>query len=312
MKLCQTVFICVVAAIAQSGCGGGSHSAASTDPVAPSSSSSQFAHVFIVIEENHSFSEVIGNSDMPYLNSLASANGLATQYFADTHPSLPNYFMLTVGATITGSVGDGFTGVVTQDNVVRALTAAGKTWKCYAEGLPSVGYLGPDVGAYAHHHNPFAYLSDVQSNTSQANNIVPVTQLATDISNNTLPDYAFVIPDLNDDAHDCPPGMTTCTDAQVLANTDQWLVTNVKPLLASPAFQNSLLIVTFDESIATDITHGGGQVATVIVRPLAKPGYPSTTFYQHESTLRLILSALGATGFPGASASAPNMGEFFK
>ena len=314
MKLRFNVLICVIAAILQCGCGGGSsnHSASTgTDPIA-ANNNSQFAHVFIVIEENHSFNDVIGNSSMPYLNSLASANGLATQYYADTHPSLPNYFMLTTGATITGSLGDGFTGIVTQDNVVRALTAAGKTWKCYAEALPSVGYLGDDVLPYAHHHNPFAYFSDVQNSSTQANNIVPITQLATDISNNSLPDYGFIVPDLNNDAHDCPPGMITCSDAQVLANTDQWLTAKVKPLVASSGFQKSLLIITFDEGFAADLSHGGGQVATVIVSPLAKPGYRSTKLYQHESTLRLMLEGLGVTDLPGAAATAPDMSEFFK
>ena len=247
---------------------------------------------------------------MPYLNSLASANGLATQYYADAHPSLPNYFMLTVGATVAAD--DGFTGVVSQDNVVRALTAAGKTWKCYAEALPSVGYLGGDVYPYAHHHIPFAYMSDVLNSTTQADNLVPATQLATDVTSGSLPDYGFIVPDLSDDGHDCPPGMSSCTDDQVLANTDKWLSDNVGPLVSSPAFKNSLLIVVFDESFAEDLTHGGGQVAAVIVSPLAKAGYQSTTFYQHESSLRLMLEGLGVSDLPGAAATAPEMKEFFK
>jgi len=311
MKLSHAFFISVVgAAILQCGCGGVSQSSNTAIDPPPSTGSSQFAHVFIVVEENHSYKSVIENPSMPYLNSLASANGLATQYYGDTHPSLPNYFMLTVGATV--AVDDGFLGVVSQDNVVRALTAAGKTWKCYAEGLPSAGYLGGDVFPYAHHHVPFAYFSDVLNSSSQAGNIVPVTQLTTDISNNSLPDYAFIVPDLSNDAHDCPPGMSSCTDTQVLANTDQWLAAKFKPLLASSAFQNSLLIITFDESFALDVAHGGGQVATVLVSPLAKGGYRSTTFYQHESTLRLMLEGLGVKDLPGAAASAPAMSEFFK
>jgi acid phosphatase len=263
-----------------------------------------------VIEENHSYNAVIGNSSMPYLNSLASANGLATQYYADVHPSLPNYFMLTAGATIASD--DAFADIVTQDNVVRALTAAGKTWKCYAEDLPSPGYLGGDVLPYAHHHNPFVYFSDVQNSSSEAANVVPVTQLAADISSNTLPDYAFIIPDLENDAHDCPPGMSSCTDTQTLANADQWLAAKFKPLLASSAFKNSLLIITFDEGVFTDLAHVGGQVATILVSPLAKPGYQSTAFYQHESTLRLMMEGLGVKDLPGAAASAPAMSEFFK
>ena len=248
---------------------------------------------------------------MPYLNGLASANGLATQYYADAHPSLPNYFELTVGAgtSITGIEGDFYHGVVTQDNVVRALTGAGKTWKCYAESLPAIGYLGGDSGAYLQHHDPFAYFSDVQS---RASNIVPFTQLATDMANNNLPDYAFIVPNVNNDAHNCPAGMATCTDAQKLAAADQWLSTNISPLLASTAFQNSLLIVVFDEGDILDLAYGGGQVAAVIVSPLAKAGYKSTTHYQHDSTLRLMMEGLGVTDLPGGAATAPDMTEFFK
>ena len=103
----------------------------------------QFGHVFLVVEENHSYSEVIGNAAMPYLNSLVSQGGLATQYFANAHPSIPNYFMLTTGQPITTD--DNFSGTVGDDNVVRELIAAGKTWKSYAESLPAAGYT--DCGA---------------------------------------------------------------------------------------------------------------------------------------------------------------------
>jgi hypothetical protein len=97
-------------------------------------------HVFLLVEENHSYSSVIGSSSMPYLNSLASKYGLATQYYANTHPSIGNYFMLTAGAIITNN--DSFCSTITNDNIVRHLLTAGKTWKSYAESLPSVGYTG--------------------------------------------------------------------------------------------------------------------------------------------------------------------------
>jgi phosphatidylinositol-3-phosphatase len=310
----RVILVCVIGAfILQCGCAG-VHSGLSNSNPSGANQIPQFAHAFVVVEENHSFHDVIGNTNMPYLNGLVAANGLATQYYADAHPSLPNYFMLTTGAgtSITGSEGDSYNGVLTENNVVRVLAAAGKTWKCYAEALPSAGYLGIDTGAYLQHHDPFAYFSDVQSSSSQASNIVSFTQLDADISSSSLPDYAFIVPDVNDDAHNCPPGMTACTDNQKLANADQWLAAKIKPLLASAAFQNSLLIVVFDEGDASDTAHGGGQAAAVIVSPKAKAGYQSTTLYQHESTLRLMMEGLGVTDLPGAAASAPDMSEFFK
>jgi acid phosphatase len=297
-----------------SGGGGGTGGGTGGGGTGSGSSIPLFAHVFLLVEENHSFSDVVGNTNMPYLNGLIAANSLATQYYADAHPSLPNYFMLTVGAgiSITGTEGDSFSGVVTQDNVVRALNAAGKTWKCYAESLPSVGYLGPDDGAYVQHHDPFVYLSDVQSSSTQGNNVVPFTQLATDMASGSLPDYAFIVPNVNDDAHNCPVGLTTCTSDQQLAAADQWLSANISPLLASAAFANSLLIVVFDEAEESDTTNGGGHVPAVLISPSVKAGYQSTMLYQHESTLRLTMEGLGVSDLPGAAATAPAMSEFFR
>ena len=96
-----------------------------------------FSHVVWLVEENHSYSEEIGSSAMPNFNSLAAQFGLATQYFAVAHPSIPNYLMLTTG--LTESFDDCFSGTISDDNVVRELVKAGKTWKCYAESIPAPG-----------------------------------------------------------------------------------------------------------------------------------------------------------------------------
>jgi acid phosphatase len=307
-KWLSTIFFLVSMVALECGCGGSSSSSSPTsgggNPTVPT-----VAHVFVVVEENHSFNDVVGNPNMPYFNSLISSGGLATQYFADAHPSLPNYFMLTAGATITSD--DNFTGTVSQDNVVRALTSAGKSWRCYAESLPAVGYLGGDTGLYLRHHVPFTYFSDVQGSSAQAANIVPFTQFATDLSNG-LPDYSFIVPDIYDDAHNCPGGAASCTDTQQLAALDAWLQSNLDGLIKSAAFQDSLVIITFDESEVSDTQYGGGHVATVIVSPKAKAGYRSTRLYQHESVLRLSMEVLGATDFPGNAANAADMVEFFR
>jgi acid phosphatase len=261
--------------------------------VAPRSS-----HVIVVVEENHSYSQVIGNTSMPYLNGLASGYGLATQYYADVHPSIGNYLMLTTGVPET--IDDAFTGIITDDNVVRELVNAGKTWHSYAENLPSVGYVGGDVYPYFRHHNPFTYLSDVNG-TSQANNLVPFSQFSTDLAASALPDYSFVVPNAINDAHD-----------GTLAQADQWLQTNIDPLVQSSFFKNNgVLIIVFDESVTSDVSHGGGHVAMVMIGPNVKKGFQSTTTYQHQSVLRFVISTLGVHTYPGASAIAPDMGEFF-
>ena len=258
--------------------------------------------------ENHSFGQVIGNPAMPYLNSLATAHSLAADYFADAHPSIPNYFMLTTGNIETFD--DSFNGTITDDNIVRALTGAGKTWKAYIESIPSVGYTGPNAGTYLKRHNPFAYLSDVVNSPAQVANMVPFTQLSTDLNAGALPNFVYVLPNSQHDAHDCPGGGSSCSDDQELAAADAWLQANIDPVINSPNFGNSVLIITFDESVATDFTNGGGQVATVLVGPHVKTGFRSSTMYQHQSVLRTMLQLLNVSDLPGASAVAPSMGEF--
>jgi acid phosphatase len=268
----------------------------------PPAASVRFGHVFVVVEENANFGNVIANPALPYLNGLANQYGLATNYFANAHPSIPNYFELTTGQILTLiDASTPHTFPVSSDNVVRALLAAGKSWKSYAEDLPSAGYTGGDTGRYAVRHNPLAYFTDVQNDTKQVRNLVPFSQFAADLSAANLPDYSFIVPNLCNDAHDC-----------ALGTADIWLKTNIDPLIQSPQFQkDGLLIIVFDEADTLDFTSGGGHVAAVIVSPLAKRGYKSIAFYQHESALRLSLEGLGVTKLPGDAATAPAMWEFF-
>ncbi len=267
-------------------------------------------HVFLIVLENHGFSQVIGNSAMPYLNSLATQHALAANYFANTHPSIGNYFMLTTGNIETNN--DAFTGTVSSDNIPRAFAAAGKTWKSYMESLPSAGYTGGDVYPYFKHHNPYVYLTDVLNSSAETANVVPFTQLNSDLSAGTLPSFAFIAPNAEDDAHDCPTGGSACTDNQKLAAADAWLQSHIDPLIKSPALANSVFIIVFDEALDTDATNGGGQIPMVMAGAHVKPGFRSTTFYQHQSTLRLIMDLLRVSDHPGNSATAPTMQEFFQ
>ena len=305
MKPVLTSFF-LAATMICAGCGGVS-SKVTTTPPPPSATAD---HVFLVVLENHSFGQVIGNPAMPYLNGLATAHSLAADYFANAHPSIPNYFMLTTGNLET--LDDNFTGTISDDNIVRALTGAGKTWKAYVESIPSTGYTGPSAGTYLKRHNPFAFLSDVANSPTQASNMVPFSQLSTDLNAGSLPNFVYIVPNSQNDAHDCPGGGSSCTDDQELATADAWLKANIDPVINSPKFGNSVLIITFDESVATDFTNGGGQVATVLVGPHVKTGFRSSTTYQHQSLLHTMLQLLNVNDMPGASAVAASMGEFFQ
>jgi acid phosphatase len=265
-------------------------------------------HVVLVMEENESASSVIGSGSVwHYLNSLATQYGQATNYYGNYHPSIDNYFMITTGVNPANN-NDSFTATVSADNIVRHMLTAGKTWKSYAQSLPSVGYTGGNkadsLGMYYIRHNPFAYFSDVRNSTGEAANLVPFTQFATDLAANQLPNLTYIVPDGNYDAHDGTP-----------AQADAFLQTNLAPLLASPAFQpggDGLLIIAFDEAATSDSTHGGGRIAVVLVGPNVKPGYQSTILYQHQNLGRTIFEALGLNSpFPGAIATAADMADFF-
>jgi hypothetical protein len=256
------------------------------------------SHVFLLVEENHSYSSVVGNASMPYFNGLAKRYGLATQYYANTHPSIGNYFMLTTGQVITNN--DSLCKTLTQDNIVRHLLTAGKTWKAYAESLPASGSTGCGAYPYAKKHDPFAYFSDV-ANSSEKYNLVPFTKFASDLAHHALPNFSFIVPNLLHDAHDGS-----------LTTADSWLKTHIAPLINSATFQkDGILIIVFDESLDSDTQHGGGHVAAVVIGPKVKPGYKSATLYQHQNTLKTLMEALGLTTFPGAAGSAPSMADFF-
>jgi len=260
----------------------------------------------MLVEENRSYSTVAGNTSMwPHLNDLISQGALATNYYADTHPSIGNYFMLTTGQMLTND--DSSTAVWNVDNLARHMLAAGISFRVYAEGI-SQGYLGGNTGLYVIRHNPFATLSDVADSPQVANQCIwPFSQFATDENNHTAPAFSFIVPDLNDDAHNGTP-----------QQADDWLQANVvAPLSIDPAFQSGgdgLLIVLFDEAADSDTSHGGGHIVAMFWGPNVKAGFTQTsaTVFQHESMLRTVMEALGLPNPPGAGTNAPPMTEFFK
>src|SRR3954466_899563 len=99
--------------------------------------------IVVVIEENHSYSEVIGNANAPYITSLANNGAKMTQSFAVTHPSEPNYLALFSGST-QGVTNDNVpTGTpYSTANLGAELRGAGRTFGGYSETQPSVGYNG--------------------------------------------------------------------------------------------------------------------------------------------------------------------------
>lgn len=273
-------------------------------------------HVYIVAEENRSYERIIGSASLPYLNSLINKGALATQFYANQHGSLENYFYVTAGQKITDN--NSTTAVFDVDNIERHLLAKGETFKSYAQTLPYAGYTGLYYNAYLKRHAPLIYFTDM-ANSSLKFDHVSTSVMAKDIANGTLPNFAFITPDADHDMHNCGTDLGAC-----FWTADQWLKYNIGPLLATAPFQpggDGLLIIWTDEAdlntdnrcSATVLTGCGGHIVVAMYGPQVKAGYKSVTTYHHPSVLKTMLEALGETStFPAAAQTAPDMREFFK
>ena len=285
----------------------------------PSSQSiPNFAHIFQIVLENTSSRHILGSAQAPYFNQLIKQYSLATQFYAITHPSLPNYFVMTAGTTF-GVTDD--CGAITPDcqqsakNLADEIDQSGRTWVAYFESMPApCGTVGQIP--YTIHYNPFVYYTDIVTNLPRCQtHILPYnqTQFFQELRANTVPNYVWISPNLYDDMHE---GYGT------LARGNAWLARNVAQIIASQAFQqNGLIIITFDEGDdanfpdtsgdpCCDDGTGGGHVLTLFLSPLVKKGYQSADFSNDYSLLKTIEEAWGLP-FMGRSALAGVMGQFF-
>ncbi len=62
-------------------------------------------HAFVILMENHYFSQVLGTTNTPFTTKYAMTANLATNYYAVGHPSLTNYLEI-VGGSNFGVVND--------------------------------------------------------------------------------------------------------------------------------------------------------------------------------------------------------------
>ena len=206
-------------------------------------------HVVVVVMENRSFNEIIGSSRAPYINELARGGALFTQSYAVTHPSQPNYLALFSGSR-QGVTSDSCPHTFTTANLGRSMGAAGRSFAGYSEGLPAVGSLVCEQGAYARKHAPWVNFPSVPRSAS-----VPFTSFPS--SHAALPDLSFVIPDLDHDMHD-----------GTVAEGDQWLRSHLGGYATWAATHNSLLVLTWDEDDRSE----SNRVVTVIAGAHVRPG----------------------------------------
>ena len=235
-------------------------------------------HVVVVVEENHGYSQIIGSSQAPYINTLVSEGALFTNSHAITHPSEPNYLAFFSGST-QGITDDSCPHTFSAANLGSELIAAKKTFTGYSEGLPSTGSLVCTSGEYARKHAPWTDFSNVPSGDNK-----PFSSFPTSFAN--LPTVSIVVPNLLDDMHD-----------GTIQQADSWLQTHLQAYVTWAKTNNSLLIVTWDEDQGTAANH----IATIFVGPMVKPGKYSESI-NHYNVLR-TLEAIYGLPYAGKSAS---------
>ena len=243
-------------------------------------------HLIVVMEENHSFEQIIGSAAAPFLNHLAAHGTLLTRSYAVTHPSLPNYVALLSGRTPIEDNCHGCT--FTGPNLVDQLEAHQISWAAYLQGLPRPCSTVGGAGAYTEAVDPFMHAADIRDHPARCDQVLPFSRFRPDLAGGRLPTVVFVMPDLHHEMHSGP--------VQV---ADAWLRRLVGELAASPVWhQDTRLVVTFDESRRADVRSccdglgRGGRIPTIVAGPRIPQGRDATP-YTHYSLLRSIEAAFG-------------------
>jgi phosphatidylinositol-3-phosphatase len=253
----------------------------------PAAVPTTYDHVVWIVMENHSYAEIVGSSSAPYINEIAGKYGLATNYFAISHPSLPNYIALTSGST--QGIADDDPPLSHPLNVSSIFSQLDPgNWRSLEESMPS-NCAKTDSGAYAVRHNPAAYYTNL-SDCSTLN--VPLGA-APDLSAK----FTFVTPNVINDMHD-----------GTIEQGDNWLSMFVPQVLSSAEYQggNTAVYITWDE----DDGSSGNHVATIVIAPSVKPGTRSSTEFSHYSMLRTTEEQLGL-GLIGEAATTTSMRSAF-
>jgi acid phosphatase len=242
-----------------------------------------YTHVVVVIEENRSQANIIGNKAAPFINALAAGGAMMAQSFAETHPSEPNYLALFAGRTFGLTKDSCPVDVGAQPNLASELLAAGRTFGGYAEDLPAVGSTACSAGKYARKHVPWVNFSNVPASVS-----VPFSAFPGPGNYASLPTVSFVIPNNDNNMHDGS-----------IAQGDAWLNSRMAAYANWARANNSLLILTWDED------DGGprNQIPTVFYGAHVQPGSYNETIshYNVLSTLQEMYG-LPKTGY---AATAP-------
>lgn len=259
-----------------------------------------YAHVIWIWMENHGYSDIIGSPDAPYINSLATSCGLATNYHNITHFSLPNYIGAVTGIDLSAlqpfllDCNPNLAGACHSDapSIFDQVTS----WKAYQESMPS-NCAPTGFSPYGVRHNPPTYLSSLAATCPTFD--VPYTELQGDLDNDTLPAFSFVTPNNINNMHDG-------SDPGAIHNGDAWLAAELPKILNSAAYQSgtTAVFVTFDEgefgagfSVGEDcvgnVTDPSCRIPTIVISPSTRVGSTSSRLFSHYSLLKTTEQLLG-------------------
>ena len=247
----------------------------------------RYRHVVWVVFENKQYSQIIGSPNAPYINSVANKCGLATNFYGEAHPSLPNYIAMTSGSTqgITDDSGPSSHPL----SVPSIFSQLGGSWRALAESMPSNCDLNGG-GEYAPRHNPAVYYTNIRGRCAHRD-----TPLAArpDLSAR----FTFITPNLCHDMHDCS------TSAG-----DTWLAGFVPKILRSHTYRagSTVVFITWDEG------SGDNHIATLVLSRYTRPGTVSSKPFNHYSLLRTTEALLGIHAKLGAAATARDMRGAFR
>ncbi len=302
-------------------------------PTAEDKAVPRFDHIFVIIEENKNYNQIIGNPNAPAINQLAKTYGLASQYFGVVHPSEANYIAMLGGSTFgihddeafycRAGLVDRFCGdsrkpdypnhTVASRSLIDQLEQKGLTWKGYFEDLPAPGskvVVSPSVLArYAVKHNGFMNYKTVQDDPALPNKVVKLEQLTADLHSRNVPNYSHIIFNLCHEMH----GQVGCSGLQQLIHTGDTYVGQVVDQITQSklwsAAANSAIVITWDEDSnpeyksgpqgccgfdpSSAANFGGGHIATIVITNHGPRGVTDSTPYNHYSLLRTTEDAFG-------------------
>jgi hypothetical protein len=313
-RIRKRIIACVASGYLLSSAGCGSQAPGGTDPtlarVSQSASSfPQYDHVFLIINENHNYNQIIGNPAAPIINALASHYGLATSYTGVGDPSEPNYVAMLGGDTFGISSDDPyfFPGhTVSASNLMSQLDVAGKTWKGYFEDLPYPGYRGycypgkcngiPDSDTqYVAKHNGIVNFANMQNSADWVKQ-VPLQQLSADLAAGHVPNLSYIVANECHDMHGAPPW---CVDSGKSGDVDDtWLVSQgdafvgstVNLITSSSVWKsgNNAIVVTFDEgNVKSD------KIVTIVAANHGVRAVKDNTSYDHYALLASLQQTFG-------------------